>query len=300
MMGTLARIETWAPSLEKAEAAVQAGFQALAQMDSVFSTWRSDSEISAINATAFHKSVGVSKAFAQVLITSLKVHGASDGAFDPTVLPLVQLWGFRSDNPIRPSQVEIETCLQAVELNRIHWDASSAQLTFPSQKMQFDFGGVAKGYALDQGAAAMQKQGAVAGFLDLGGGLLVFGHQAQQRVGIFNPRDETNPLAILPLNSGALATSGQYERNHQDEQGKWGHILDPRTGQPCPFNGSVTVKAPNAMLADALATAAYVLGPIKGLALVEGWPLCEGLWVEWSDEGSIKTQSTSGLKIDNP
>ena len=293
LMGTLARIQVSASSQAEAFKCAAAGFRALDLADSVFSTWRADSEISHINNLAGQGPVPISDAMAEVMVAALEISSRSGGAFDPTVLPLVELWGFRNPQPSpRPSKQDVDHCLDAVGAHLVHFKKANQTVEFSHPRTRLDFGGIAKGAALDQAAAAMMKCGATGGMIDLGGGLLVFGHGQEQQVGVVNPLDSNHPLAIIPLSKGSVATSGQYERFRGDGDNTWGHILDPRTGQPCDQGLSVTVITDSALLADALATACFVLGPTEGLKLLEDTPGCEGLILFESPDGSMQLRST--------
>jgi len=300
LMGTMARIQVSASTAEGSALCAAAGYRALDLADSLFSTWRPDSEITFINNNAGQGPIKISDAMAEVLSAALQVSTTSNGAFDPTVLPLVELWGFRQPEPgPSPSDTAIQECLNAVGIHHVIYQANDQTIEFTHPKTQLDFGGIAKGAALDQAAEAMMKAGAVGGMIDLGGGLLVFGQGEEHMVGVINPLDSSHPLDVIPLSNGSVATSGQYERFRVHEGKTWGHILDPRTGQPCEQALSVTVITQSALLADALATACFVLGPEDGLDLLESTPECEGLIVFESYDGVMQRLSTSGLPSKN-
>ncbi len=294
LMGTLARIQVSAPTKVKAAQCAAEGFRVLDLADSVFSTWRPDSELSHINNQAGKGPIHISDAMAWVLSAALDMSRRSKGAFDPTVLPLVELWGFRNSQPgPAPSKSAVSRCLQAVGTHLVKYHATNQTVELSNPLTRLDFGGIAKGAALDQAAAAMMKNGAAGGMIDLGGGLLVFGETHEQKVGVVNPLDPHHPLSIIPLSKGSVATSGQYERFRFHDEKTWGHILDPRTGQPCGQALSITVVTLSALLADALATACFVLGPAEGLRLLEDTPGCEGLILFESPEGAVQLRQTT-------
>ncbi|MBE0566840.1 MAG: FAD:protein FMN transferase, partial [Krumholzibacteria bacterium] len=172
-------------------------------------------------------------------------------------------------------------------------DTSLATIAFARPGVALDLGGIAKGHALDAARAAMTAAGATAGLLDLGGNLLVFG-AGPGEVGIVAPDDPQAVVATVTVTGGAVATSGQYERYVEDGEGRWGHILDPRRGLPVPAEGSVTVVAPSGELADALATAAFVLGPRDGAAFVARWPGASCVFVVPAPEGGWAVLRTAG------
>jgi thiamine biosynthesis lipoprotein len=161
--------------------------------------------------------------------------------------------------------------------------------------MAVDLGGIAKGYALDCAAEAMRRSGATGGMIDLGGNILAFGQGPHRQVGIVDPTNTDHLLATVPLVDASAATSGQYEKFLTIEGRSYGHILDPRTGWPVPPGVSATVVARQAILADALATAAVVLGMERGLDLLETIPGVEGVMAARDGQGGFDLKTTSGF-----
>jgi thiamine biosynthesis lipoprotein len=142
----------------------------------------------------------------------------------------------------------------------------------------------------------MRQAGASAGVLDLGGNLLVFGAHPGTEIGVVDPNRPDRLLATLPVVDAAVATSGQYERFLEIDGRRFGHILDPRSGRPVPAGLSVTVIARRAILADALATAAVVLGAEAGRILLEETPQVEGILVVTDESGRHRLMSTTGYE----
>jgi thiamine biosynthesis lipoprotein len=295
VMGTLARVAAWASTPDRAGTAADAAWRTFDRVDSLMSTWRDDSVLMSLNRAPVGTWVDVGPEVASVLAAALEVAELSGGAYDPTVLPLVRLWGFRGGEPSEPSPGDLAGCLALVGYRRLEVDRTGGRARRLRAGVEVDLGGIAKGYALDAATRAMRRSGAESGALDLGGNLLVFGPEAAAEVGLRDPRG-AGVLAVLPLAEGAAATSGQYERFVMIGGSRFGHILDPRTGRPVPGNLSVTVLAPDAMRADALATAAVVLGPESGLALLEDLPDVEGLLVLVSPSGDPVLHPTTGLE----
>ncbi len=296
IMGTLARVHAWAATESAAEAAVHAAFAAFVHVDSTLSTWRPDSELMRINAQAHQRPVPLSTDAYTVINAALEMARRSEGAFDPTVLPLVELWGFRAEGAVAvPSDSALGETLKKIGHQRVELDPLRRTLRFHAAGVRLDLGGIAKGYALDLAARAMREAGATGALLDLGGGLLLFGAGPEPLVAIVDPLRPGTTLGELVLREGAVATSGQYERNRQAEGESWGHILDPRDGRPCRGLLGVTVVAHEALLADAAATACFVLGAERGLALLESLPDCEGVLVVPAEGGEVRVISSSGL-----
>jgi thiamine biosynthesis lipoprotein len=297
-MGTMATVRVWAGSPATADLALEAAFASFDRVDSLMSTWRDDSVLAELNRARAGQWTEVGPEVAYVLGRALEVARISGGGFDPTVLPLVRLWGFRNGGTVPPDSAAIVSCLEAVDYRQVEIDEVAARARLLKPGMAVDLGGIAKGYALDLAAAGMRKAGADGGYLDLGGNILVFGQGPAGRVAVADPRDRGEVLAVLPLRDGSVATSGQYERFLLLEGRTYGHILDPRTGWPVRPGFSVTVLAGEAVLADALATAAVVLGTDEGFALLESAPDVEAMAVIESPQGDLTCRSTSGLVLE--
>lgn len=271
VMGTLATVRATAPDETAALAALDAAWDAFARVDARMSTWREDSDLSRVNAAAAAGPVAVPPDLARVVAAALRVAHDSGGAFDPTVLPLLRAWGLHGGAPREPGPNELAAILASTGSRHVQVDTLAGKIGFRRDGVALDLGGIAKGYALDAARAAMTTAGAVAGVLDLGGNLLVFGH-ADRHVGIVDPGDPARTVATVPVADAAVATSGQYERYVEIGGRARGHILDPRSGLPVERRGSVTIVATSGMLADALATAVFVLGVEAGEALVARHP----------------------------
>jgi len=280
-MGASASIHLSAADSIAALPLAEIGFAQFRLVDSLLSNWTETSEIAHVNRSANERPVQVGADFAVVLEEALRIHRASDGAFDVTVEPLVRLWGFLAGKPAIPSDDAIKNALSRVGSERIVWDRKARTIRFepptPEQPVRIDFGGIAKGYAVDAAAAMLAHQrasrppddfGERPGFLvDITGNMKAVGVPTGRTawwIGIRDPRDRMPYCARLELRSlDAVSTSGQYEQFIAHDGRQLGHILDPRTGWPVEGLISVTVVTPSAMTADAWSTALFVLGPEK-------------------------------------
>jgi len=289
VMGTLATVQVWAADDAQARAAADTAFAVFAEIDSLMSTWRADSPVSRLNSAPAGTWVHVGREVCRVLSAAIVACRHTGGAFDPTVLPLVRLWGFRGGRVTVPDSLDLEAALALVGIQAVEVDGDRSRLLLSG--MAIDLGGIAKGYALDRAAAAMQRTGAIGGMLDLGGNLLVFGAGPGHEVGIVDPERPDALALTVPLSDKSVATSGQYEKFVTIGGQVYGHILDPRTGWPVPSVISATVIAPRAIRADALATAVVVLGADAGLALLENTPGIEGVVITGDS-----VRLTSGLR----
>lgn len=235
--------------------ALGAAFAALQRVDDRMSLWK-PSELTTLNQAGQAR---VSTDLAEVLLHALDVAYASGGAFDPTVEPLVRAAGHLGGRPRRLGACERARLLARVGTVHVHLDPATREVRLdPGTRL--DFGGIAKGYAVDLALRALRTAGAAGGVVDLGGSSLgVFGMPAT--VLVRDPDDPAlPPWATFELEDAALASSGGDQRP--------GHILDPRTGLPVRKVLAATVVARTAMEADALSTAVYVLGADLGLDLL--------------------------------
>lgn len=245
-------------------------------VDTAMSTYKPESEVSRFNRASAGTSVNVSADTLQVVELALKVHQQSDGAFDITVGPLVDLWGFGADmRELQhvPDKPAIDKAMEKVGVAAINTQRNPPALS-KSKPVEIDLSAIAKGYAVDRVAELLEQQGVDNYLVEVGGELRGRGNNGKGqtwRVGIETPvLARGRAFAAVPLADGAIATSGDY-RNFIVLDGKrYSHTIDPRTGMPVDHNvASVTVVHERAAVADAWATALDVLGLAEGLRLAE-------------------------------
>ena len=243
------------------------------------------SETAKINSVAEGFDSDVSADLVETLRIALDVAASSDGAFDPTVRPLVELWDFSGESSFVPTDEELAKLLPLVNYRQVMLDENG--LTLPAG-CRLDLGGVAKGYIVDQALLVMQSNGATAGLVSAGGDVAGFGERLNGGawvIGIQHPRLWEQLYGTLPLSNAAVATSGDYERYFELDGVRYHHLLDPATGYPARGLTSVTILAPTCAEADAWATAIFVLGLEAGLALLEQQPELEGLLLYETEDG---------------
>ncbi len=276
----------------------------LAEINRQMSTWDKESEISRFNHSKTTDPFPCSADFAQVVRRALELSDKTGGAFDPTLQPLLNLWGFGSEaqkNTV-PSKGEIAAVKQLTGWKKLSVNADG-KLIKSEPELSLDLGAIAKGYGVDAVAGILNAAGLENWFVEIGGEVVVRGHNPDGnpwRIGIQFPT--TNPIddrfqGKVHLSGGAVATSGDY-RNYIEEGGKlYSHILDPRTGQAVlSETASVTVIAPNCTVADGLATALFVMGADEGIALVETLPGIETMLLLRGENGEISERFSSGFK----
>ncbi len=278
----------------------------LDEVDRLMSTWKPESELSRFNAWVPQgpdDSFPVSPWTAEAVAMSLAASADSDGAFDPTVLPLVELWGFgaagaRTDEP---SAAQIEAALERVGWRRVQVRAN--RLSKEAAGVGLDLSGSAPGFAADLISARLVELGFPNHLVEVGGEVLVHGHGPAGRpwrIGIEQPMDDAAQGEFLnttiEVRDCAITTSGDYRKFRLGADGRrLSHEIDPRTGRPITHAlASVTVIAPQCGPADALATAFMVLGPEAALALAERLPAVEA-YLLVREGGGFRALRTSGF-----
>lgn len=300
VMGTVFTITVYRLDDEHAEAAadLEAAFAEVTRVDEIMSLYRDDSELSMLHSWLGESPVEVSKPLFDVLAASQYYGNLSRGALDVTVQPLVEAWGFyAADTASVPSRQTVEDARKTVGMDRISLDHQNRTVAL-QPGTRIDLGAIAKGYAVDQAVAALRQRGVNGAIVNLGGTVRAVGQSPDGEpwtIGVQHPR--TNTLfGEINLANGAVATSGDYDRFFEANGKRYSHIIDPRTGYPVQNTLSVTVVAPTAMAADALSTAAFVLGPRAGLSLLAG---CQNIYgvVLHSNGGQRPDASFPDLKL---
>jgi len=300
VMGTLVEIKVVAGnrSVENVDRAIDAAFDAVRRVDSLMSNYREDSEVSRINRYAAEERLSISAETTEVIGAALKLSRESGGAFDITVLPLLEIWGFaKGREKSVPSPEQIAETLRVVGYHLIDLDPANSSIKLKNDGVRIDLGGIAKGYAVDCAVKSLVAHGMDSAIVNAGGDMYCLGDKSPGkgwRVGVTDPRTEDNILGHVEVTDKAVATSGDY-RNYFEADGiRYSHILDPRTGRPTVRGPrSATVVAGSCAEADGLATAVFVLGRESGLKLLEKLPDAEGLIVS-GDTGHVEISSTAG------
>ncbi len=267
------------------------------------STWDTASEISRINEMPPGQWVTVSEDFDRVLKAALSLSEATEGVFDVTVGPLVNLWGFgpmARDKP--PDAAAIADAQRRVGYRNLV--VNGRRLSKRVKDMYLDFSAIAKGYGVDALAEILRRRGVGNYLVEIGGEVTVAGRAPGGEpwaIGIERPEENVLRGAalhgVVQLTQGALATSGSYRRFKRRQAEKSHHIIDPRTGFSTNSSlVSVTVFAPDCMTADGIATALMVMGTKAGLRWVETRPGVEALFLEATPQGGFAQQLSPGFR----
>jgi FAD:protein FMN transferase len=267
LMGTTAKLETYAPSRERGIAILDRMLAVLEETEDELSTWRPNSAVSALN----HQPVGhpwlappgLCAAFPELL----RVHRISRGAFDPAIGALTDAWGIHDDGRA-PSPLELAAARRASGMRLLQFDSGRCTLTKRAD-VRIDVGAWGKGDALDRVRRAVASE---PWLIDFGGQIAVNGvppDQPSWSASLAHPQRRREAALTIWIGRGSVATSAGSERDLQVRGQRLAHHLDPRTGEPATFNGSVSVWHADALVADALSTALYVMGPEEGLPWAE-------------------------------
>lgn len=285
------------PSVALAENALQMRVdKALENVNQIMSTYIADSELSMLNKIPVNQAIIVSQALFDILLLSSKISEQSGGAFDVTVGPLVNLWGFGPDKSVnkKPELVAIEDAKARVGYQQVLLDREKRQIV-KQANVTIDLSAIAKGYGADVIAKLFSQVGIGDYMIEVGGEIAVAGNNpagTPWRIGVEQPTlAQTGVMEAVSTPMGGIATSGDY-RNYFEVDGKrFSHTIDPKTGYPIEHHlASVTVVAPSAAEADAWATAINVLGPDAGYKLAVEKSLAVYLIIR--HEGSFVTKSS--------
>ena len=268
-MGTTFELAVRMKYREDALAASEKAVAEILRVEKLLTTWKPGGELWRVDEGAPGKPVAVSHELAELLAVNFAWIPRTHGAFDPTVLPLIRAWGLREKGRI-PTAEALAAARAASGAQHFRIAAAANTVTRLSPDAGIDEGAWGKGYALELAGQDLKKAGVQSAVLNLGGQVLAVGSDTAERpwrIPVAHPRDRGRTVAELGLTDLSASTSGDSERGREVAGRKIGHILDPKTGEPAPDFGSVTVVAPSALVADILSTAFFVLGPEKGLAL---------------------------------
>lgn len=286
-MGTLGEVLLPADSAAEAECALHTTRASIEAIEADFSIYRPTSLVSRLN---HGESIHLSPSQVRLFSLADDLVSFSAGAFDPTIGPLMHLWGFRGGTPSPPSTNALHQTLALTGWHRVlSLSNYTARLSIPNAKL--DFGGLAKGFAVDSAFNATSASNIL---INLGGNMRARGtprpHAHSWTIAIRNPfsPNPTDAIGTLSLTSGmAVATSGNYEQFVEFNGLHYTHILDPRSGFPTRGLAQVTIVAPTAALADGLSTACFILGPQASLPLLEQYPQTSAFFIPDEAHGGL-------------
>jgi thiamine biosynthesis lipoprotein len=282
-MGSSLALTAWAEDEARARAAFAAVFAEFERLEALLSVWREGSDVARLNAAAGTGPVAVARETREVLRAAARVSQWTDGKFDVTFGALAEVWKFDNDQDNRvPTAEEIAARLPRVDYTAVTVDDTAGTASIARPRIRVHLGGIGKGYAVDRAVALLRAAGLRDFMIQAGGDLYVAGSAGGEpwRVGIQDPRGPGGThFAALELTDATFSTSGDYERFFEQSGVRYHHILDPDAGQPARLCRSVTIVTRQAVVADGLSTGVFILGPERGLAVIERLPEVEGVIV---------------------
>jgi thiamine biosynthesis lipoprotein len=280
LMGTSVSVELWHEDAELGQAAARMVMAEYHRINRSMSTYREDSEISAVNRQAHVGAVVVSEELFGLVAQALELSRLSEGAFDITFDSVGQHYDFRAGEV--PDEATLAVALDTFDYRLVELDATQRSIRFLAPGVRINLGGIAKGYAVERGAQLLLERGVAHALLNAGGDSRVIGDRRGQAwvVGIRNPRDRDEVVVRLPLADESISTSGDYERYFERDGARHHHILNPHTGHSVSGVRSATVIGPNATMTDGLSTTIFVMGVERGMALIAALPEYEAVMVD--------------------
>lgn len=285
-LGTAYDVVVMAADEAKAREDLKQAREVLHECERHLSEWKEDSDISELNRTAAIKPFEAKGDLLKIIKASLQVSKATDGAFDITWAPLGKLWEAAARENKLPTNERIEEVLKAVGSDKVEMHGAMVSFKHPDTKL--GLGGVAKGWIVDAVFLDLKKRGYDNLVVRIGGDLRTggTGPEGKWTFRIVDPWDQKKVVGTFDLEDAAVSTSGQYYRFVEIEGKRYGHIIDPRTGWPAAFEGSVSVITHDSAMADALSKALFIMGPEKGIEWVKKHP---GIEVIYATKEGLKS-----------
>jgi thiamine biosynthesis lipoprotein len=298
-MGTRFKIIFYAKDEATAQFAAKAAFQRIADLDGIMSDYRPTSELMRLCQKSGGEPVRVSDDLFRVLERSQEVAKLSDGAFDVTVGPIVRLWRNARRTHEMPDPKELAQARELVGYRKVLLNAKNQTVQLLKPGIRLDLGGIGKGFAADAALATLKEHGIVQALVAAGGDIAVSGPPPGTdgwTIGIAPLLDpDAKPNQYLILHDAAVSTSGDSEQYLEINGKRYSHIVDPRTGIGLVDRMSVTVVAPKGLTADPLTKVVSVLGPERGLVIIDGTEGAAALVVRKTDKG-IETVASKRFK----
>jgi len=288
LMGTIVSVQTYGLPAPEAKPAIEHAFTAIEELQRLAHPQWESSEIRQLNLQAGRTPVKLSPPIYEIVALAHEVSVNSRGAFDVTYAGVGRLYNLKDPQAPLPTAEQLAAALRTIDYRKLILSATDRTAFLQEPGMQVNLGGIAKGWSAQSAMAALRERGVKNAIVNAGGDMTIIGDKNGDpwKVGIQHPRKPRGELyAIMHLTGEmSVATSGDYERFIMRDGVRYHHIIDPRTGKPADKCQSVTILAPSGDLADALATAVFVLGPQEGLAMLrEYYPQCEAFVLD--DQG---------------
>ncbi|MFN7979050.1 MAG: FAD:protein FMN transferase [Vicinamibacterales bacterium] len=303
-MGSLLKLTAWTTDEASTHAAFAAVYAEFDRLEGLLSVWRPGSDVERLNAGGFGAPVAVRAETREVLHAAEQVSAWTDGGFDVTFGALAEIWKFDHDQDGRvPTPAEIAAHRARVDHRAVVIDDGPGTVRLTRPDVRVHLGGIGKGYAVDRAIAILRGAGLADFMIQAGGDLYVAGRAGDEpwRLGIQDPRGPGgDSFAVVELEDATFSTSGDYERFFLKDGVRYHHILDPKTGEPARGCRSVTIVARQALWADGLSTGVFILGPERGMALVERLPDVEAVIVTADNRVLVSSGLAGRVEIRRP
>jgi len=280
LLGTVVEIQVRDADEQKAEDAITKAFAEVKRIDDLFTTYNEASPVWKINNSA-DTIINIDSEIYNLIVLCDSITKLSNGSFDVSLDNLTKVWGFYTDNPQLPTKAEIDSALLNSGWQNIILLGENKIIK--KGKVGLNFGAIAKGYAVDKAIDVLKKQGIKEALVNAGGEISVIGKD--WIVGVQHPREINSIIIKIKLDGFTVATSGDYEQYFEVDGKRYHHILDPKAGYPSKGLQSVTIIHKSNILADALATAVFVMGKENGIKLIETLDDTEAMIID--DKGKI-------------
>jgi thiamine biosynthesis lipoprotein len=294
-MGSDFEITVVAKTQLEADKQIAIAINEISRIEALISSWKPTSETSNINKNAGASPVQVSEELFSLIQRALQISNLTDGAFDISYASMDKLWKYDGSMAQMPSKEAIKKSVAKVGYKDIVVDPKNSTVFLKNKGMKIGFGAIGKGYAADKAKKLLISNGVSGGIINASGDINSWGSKpsgSSWQVAITNPLNKNKAFAMLPIKD-AVVTSGNYEKYVTFNSRRYSHIIDPRTGYPSQGIISVTVFAPKAELADALATSVFVMGVETGIDRINQLKAVECIII--TDTGSIITSNNLTL-----
>ena len=269
IMGTRCSVELWSDNQKQAEIAIASVFADMRRIDLLMSTWKPDTQLEQVNRLAATHPVVVDQELFDLIRVALDYSRETTGAFDITYASVGYLYDFKRH--VHPDEAAVRDALSGVDYRHVQLDADRRTVHFARAGTRIDLGGIAKGHAVDRGIEILRRAGYDRAMVNSGGDTRIIGDRFGKPwiVGIRDPNRQSVTFLRIPLTDAAISTSGDYERYFDEGGRRYHHIIDPTTGDSARSLRSATVIGATALRTDVLSTSVFVLGPERGMELIE-------------------------------
>lgn len=295
-MGSRFDISVVANDTLEASYYINLAIEEISRIEKLISSWDANSQTSEIIRNAGMHPVKVDEELFDLIERSLAISKLTDGAFDISYASLDKIWKFDGSMKIMPSEAAIKESVAKVGFQNVLINKENQTVFLKLKGMKIGFGAIGKGYAADKAKALLISVGVTAGIINASGDMNTWGKQPNGddwKVAITNPLNKNNAFALFPISNSAVVTSGDYEKYVIFDGKRYSHIINPKTGYPASEIISVSVFAPKAELADALATSIFVMGTDSGLNLINQLKDIECIIIDF--DGKIHTSTNINI-----